>query len=209
MTILIKEPAGDLDRFCQFNGPRIAIPGKNRKHGNALAVRNRQREPGMDRLSTILLLLGVLVTQLMFILGKVSEEGDAPGITRGKLSRCSDRSNCACSEFTNDPRHYIEPVAIPPHINFDLLPLLRETIKEIRGTVRTETGSYMAATFSSSFFKFIDDFEIRIDRENNIIHVRSASRVGYSDIGVNRKRIELFKSKIEKAIYMKHVFNRS
>jgi uncharacterized protein (DUF1499 family) len=43
------------------------------------------------------------------------------------------------------------------------------------------------------FLKFVDDLEIRIDSTQKVIHIRSASRVGYSDMGVNRKRTELLK----------------
>ena len=61
------------------------------------------------------------------------------------------------------------------------------------GDVQVESGNYLAATFTSAIFKFVDDLEIRIDSTEEVIHIRSASRVGYSDMGVNKKRTELLK----------------
>ena len=61
------------------------------------------------------------------------------------------------------------------------------------GNVQVESCDYLAATFTSAIFKFVDDLEIRIDSTQEVIHIRSASRVGYSDMGVNKKRTELLK----------------
>ena len=65
------------------------------------------------------------------------------------------------------------------------------------GIIHQDTDSYVAATFRSNIFRFIDDFEIRLDTENKLIHIRSASRVGNSDFGANRKRIEKLKALYE------------
>jgi uncharacterized protein (DUF1499 family) len=51
----------------------------------------------------------------------------------------------------------------------------------------------MHITFSTAVFHYVDDVEVRFDKENNLIHLRSASRIGRSDFGVNRKRIERIK----------------
>ena len=58
------------------------------------------------------------------------------------------------------------------------------------GDLVVDESSYLTATFRSRVFGFVDDLEIRFDTEMPIIHLRSASRVGYSDRGVNRKRVK-------------------
>lgn len=58
----------------------------------------------------------------------------------------------------------------------------------------TVDSDYLHAVFTSRIFRFKDDLELRMDRENRIIHLRSASRTGYSDFGVNRKRAEQFRN---------------
>jgi uncharacterized protein (DUF1499 family) len=67
---------------------------------------------------------------------------------------------------------------------------LKDGIREMGGNVQVEHDNYLAATFASSIFGFVDDLEIRVDSEQKTIHLRSASRVGHGDGGVNRKRIE-------------------
>jgi len=67
-------------------------------------------------------------------------------------------------------------------------------IGEMGGSVQLEKADYLAATFTSSLFRFVDDLELRIDTVQKTIHLRSASRVGHSDLGVNRKRVERLKN---------------
>ena len=70
---------------------------------------------------------------------------------------------------------------------------MKTIVSGMGGSIQAEKTDYLAATFSSSIFGFVDDLEIRIDTEQNIIHLRSASRVGRGDGGVNRKRVERLK----------------
>ena len=68
------------------------------------------------------------------------------------------------------------------------------------GSLQAEADNYLAFTFTSSIFRFVDDLEIRIDTDQDMIHMRSASRVGRSDRGVNKKRIEQLKKLIHSKI---------
>ena len=61
------------------------------------------------------------------------------------------------------------------------------------GSIQAENDNYLAATFTSSVFRFVDDLEIRFDADRIMIHMRSASRVAYSNRSINKKRIERVK----------------
>jgi len=63
-----------------------------------------------------------------------------------------------------------------------------------RTTIVTVDGDYLHATFASRIFRFVDDVEFLVDRDAGVVHVRSASRVGYGDMGVNRRRVEEIRS---------------
>ena len=119
-------------------------------------------------------------------------------MTGKKLYSCPDKLNCACSEDKNDPAHYIEPIMIPENIMFDILPVLKDAIRDMGGNIKAESDNYIAAVFSSGIFGFVDDLEVRINSGQKLIHIRSASRVGFYDMGVNRRRTEL----------LKNIFNR-
>lgn len=150
----------------------------------------------------IVSLLIITIIIIFFILGVMSKSGEAPGLVEGSLSKCADKPNCINSEKKNDIAHYIEPINLPKDIDIALksLHILKDTIRDMGGNIQAEDEDYFASTFSSGIFGFVDDLEIRIDQINNLIHIRSASRVGHSDMGVNKKRIELLKQLYKKNI---------
>jgi len=159
-------------------------------------------------MKTALIILFLLISAfiiLLFILGVISRSGKAPGLVNEILSKCANRPNCVCSEQKDDVSHYIDPITIPQHITFDTLPILKSTIRNMGGSIQAESGHYIASTFSSSFFGFIDDLEIRIDPNQQVIHIRSSSRVGYGDAGVNKKRAELLKTLYNKKVSEAHL----
>lgn len=126
-------------------------------------------------------------------LGFYSQSGKPGGIVEGKLTKCPDKPNCISTEFGADASHFLEPIRYSEASAAEVLQQLKQSIQQMGGEVKIEKGNYLAATFTSSIFKFVDDFEIRLDLDQKLIHLRSASRVGYSDRGVNQKRLERFK----------------
>lgn len=147
------------------------------------------------------LIVGIII--LFFLKGINSKSGQAPGLIEGKLSQCSNKPNCVCSELKEDHKHYINPIIVPDNPELDALAVLKNVISDMGGVLQLETERYAAYQFTSAIFGFVDDLEIRFDPVNKVIHVRSASRVGTSDFGVNKKRVELlnklFAEKISEA----------
>lgn len=134
----------------------------------------------------------------LFLLGKYSQKGAAPGLVDGSLTRCSGKPNCVCSEYEDDVDHYINSIKSTHQI--DDLSKASATIQEMGGVINHESNHYIAATFASKLFGFVDDLEVRVDTVNGVMHIRSASRVGYGDGGVNRKRVEWFKKVYRKKL---------
>lgn len=125
--------------------------------------------------------------------GTRGSDGDKPppGLTDGHLKPCPASPNCISTEYPDDAAHYAEPVkmAITP----DTAALVKEAAESIGGKLVEERDNYLAFTFTSLVFRFVDDFEVRLDPDDNLLHIRSASRVGYSDLGVNGRRVKRFK----------------
>ena len=130
----------------------------------------------------------------LFILGYMSQSDKANGLFGGRLTQCPDTPNCVCSEFMQDEVHYIEPLVISVGDLAQIMVRLKTIIREMGGSIHAEKADYLAATFTSSIFRFVDDLEIRIDTGQKMIHLRSASRVGRGDGGVNRNRVEYLKN---------------
>jgi uncharacterized protein (DUF1499 family) len=127
----------------------------------------------------------------------MSNTGQPPGLNHEQLTPCPNKPNCVRSERDSEQNHFIEPIKILPEQQQQAMFAIKTSIVELGGQIQSEQTNYLASTFSSTIFGFIDDIEIRIDPKLNRIHLRSASRVGYSDLGVNRKRADVLKTTIQ------------
>ena len=139
----------------------------------------------------ILSIFFLVIIISLFILGANSRKGNAPGLIDGNLSQCSKKPNCVCSEVKLDAVHYIKPLIISSDTVLDASSIIKDVLKDMGGVLQLETESYFLFHFTSAIFGFVDDVEIHVNKNN--IHFRSASRVGTSDLGVNRKRLNKFK----------------
>lgn len=153
----------------------------------------------IEKFLLLVVIVGLIGVGLFFALGFKSQSGQAPGLAQGALQQCPDSPNCVCSEYKNTTYH-IEPISVATEKFEYVTETARNIVTEMGGELKILEGDYLAFTFTSKIFRYVDDFEIRLDRDNNTLHLRSASRVGYSDMGVNRKRVEQFRSAFEKNI---------
>jgi uncharacterized protein (DUF1499 family) len=111
------------------------------------------------------------------------------GVHNGKLAPCPASPNCVSSQGS-DREHSIEPLRYTGSPGEAMDRLKKIVISMKRSRIITETGSYIHAEYTSALFRFVDDVEFFLDERAAVIQVRSSSRIGYSDLGVNRKRIE-------------------
>ena len=121
----------------------------------------------------------------------------AIGITEGKLSPCPDSPNCVSSQ-SQDPSHFIEPLSYTDSQTEAKARLLKVMEAMPRTQVISNTENYIHAECTSLIFRFVDDVEFLFDHKKKLIHVRSASRIGYSDLGTNRKRIEALRQQFRR-----------
>jgi uncharacterized protein (DUF1499 family) len=107
------------------------------------------------------------------------------------LAPCPGSPNCVSSRAPeSDHEHYIAPFRFSGDPTSAWQRLKSAVLAEKRITLVAEQGTYLHAEIRSLLFRFVDDVEFSLDSNAGLIHVRSASRVGYSDFGVNRKRVE-------------------
>ncbi len=116
------------------------------------------------------------------------------GVQAGKLAACPSSPNCVSSQSL-DAEHKIEPLTYNSTTVEAMAQLKKVIESEERTKILSETPNYLYAEFSSKLMGFVDDVEFYLDEAAKFIHVRSASRLGQSDLGVNRKRIETIRAK--------------
>jgi uncharacterized protein (DUF1499 family) len=120
----------------------------------------------------------------------------AIGIENNHLAPCPSSPNCVVSQ-DGDEEHSIEPIAYQGDRTTAKETLLKVLSVVPRTEVIEDTGNYIHAESTSRIFKFVDDAEFYFPESAKLIQVRSASRVGESDLGVNRRRIEQIRLAME------------
>ena len=133
-----------------------------------------------------MLVLGIIGT---FVLSLTSSPPGNLGVRNGRLAKAPSSPNCVSTQAA-ERSHWIEPMAFQcdPSTAMDTLEAIVGNYAG--GTIIEREGDYLYAEFRSPFFRFVDDVEFLIEPESNRIHFRSASRVGHSDLGANRNRME-------------------
>lgn len=109
---------------------------------------------------------------------------------------CPDTPNCV-SSLVNDPGHFIEPFTFSDSPTEAMSRLKTALLNEKRVTIVAEQNTSLRAEVRSFLFRFVDDVEFTLLPEEGVIHLRSSARTGYSDFGVNRRRIERIRKRFQ------------
>ncbi len=118
------------------------------------------------------------------------------GVQSGRLQACPASPNCVCS-YDTDAEHGIEPIEYSKS-PAEAMVVLKQIIQDMpRTEIITASADYLYAEFTSKLMGYVDDVEFYFD--GGVIQVRSASRLGQSDLGVNRKRIEDIRAQMHAA----------
>ena len=116
--------------------------------------------------------------------------GDRPnnlGVRDNRLSSCPSSPNCVSSQ-ASDEEHRIAPLAFNGDPDSTFARLKQVLARRSDTAVIEEKPGYLRVELRTTLF--VDDGEFLLDRAGRVIHVRSASRLGYSDLGKNRSRME-------------------
>jgi len=116
------------------------------------------------------------------------------GAKDGRLAPCRRTPNCVSSQADPaDREHYIAPISFRGAMSE-----LRRAVESMeRATVITADSRYLYAEYRTRLLRYVDDVELFYDERAGLVHVRSASRLGRRDFGVNRKRVEALRSLIQ------------
>jgi len=130
----------------------------------------------------------VVIGIVVIVFSLASRKQPELGLQGGQLQPCPVTPNCVCSEYPGepafiDPHHYTATAE-------QAWEKLKQVVSETGGSVITEEAGYLRVVYETPLLHFMDDVEFRLDSHTQRIHVRSASRVGKSDLGANRERVE-------------------
>lgn len=135
----------------------------------------------------VLLILIFLPVVVLMLFSFSSKPPTNLGVVDGKLAPCPNSPNCVSTQGSQ-PSQHMEP------IRYTDLDAARSDLLQVLGEfpslqIVEQSDHYIWATDTSRIFRFVDDVEFYFDEETHLLHFRSASRVGRSDLGVNRQRM--------------------
>ncbi|GJM13365.1 MAG: hypothetical protein DHS20C12_17680 [Pseudohongiella sp.] len=130
-----------------------------------------------------------LIALLPFLSACAGEPPQNIGVINGRLTACPESPNCV-SSYESSEQHSIAALSANLSQIQDVLLAMDEA------NIVEQSGNYLYAEFTSSLMGYVDDVEFLFDAGSNTTQVRSASRLGYSDLGANRKRIEAIRARL-------------
>ncbi len=121
----------------------------------------------------------------------MNSEEKRTGIVNNKFKPCPKTPNCVSTMAPNDDiKHHISPISYNSSQD-EAVEKVIQIINSLKGTkIIVKDINYLHVIFRTKLFRFKDDVEFYFDDSSKIIHFKSASRVGSSDLGTNRKRME-------------------
>lgn len=128
----------------------------------------------------------------MALLNAESQAGDAQVL----LPECPDTPNCVSSQ-ARDSSHLVTPFKLKVEPLEGWEAFKRILADQPRTQITRQSANTLHAEETSRIFRFVDDIDAILDATAGVIHIRSASRLGYSDLGVNRKRIERLRLQLQ------------
>lgn len=115
------------------------------------------------------------------------------GPGQDRLPPCPDTPNCVSSDAT-DPEHAVAPLKLAVGADEGWLAARQAVLEMPRTVIVTFDADYLHAECTTLVMRYVDDLELQLRPEEGLIEVRSASRIGRSDFGVNRERVESLRS---------------
>lgn len=184
--MISRRERGALERVCSPHSPLAA----QFDHGTFQNARNRTTHTVTLKIISVLALILALAVVARFVaLGIASGKPPTLGLQDGHLKPCPRKPNCV-SSLARGKTHSIAPLSVAGP-GTAAIELARNAIESMTGgrVVAVDDG-YLRAAFRSRLFRFVDDLELLWDDQAEQFDIRAASRVGTSDLGVNRKRVE-------------------
>jgi uncharacterized protein (DUF1499 family) len=133
---------------------------------------------------------------LFFLMGCVSTRPIPEAGVDFQLDRCTPFLNCVSSE-SSVFIYKVAPIELVNQLDQNTWQKIKVAALDLPGaTLKESRYGYLNVTIHSVVFRFADYFEVLVSEDNRLLNVRSQSLVGLYDVGVNRARVEQFRSQL-------------
>lgn len=147
-----------------------------------------------------IILICVAVFPVLFLASKsvMSSRPESLGVVDGQLPGCPASPNCVSTQATDDD-HHVDALTYSGSADEAMARLTRVIEQMPRTNIVTADENYLHAEFTTLIFRYVDDVEFLLEPDAGRIQLRSASRIGYSDLGANRSRVDAIRAAWETA----------
>lgn len=145
------------------------------------------------RMINLLMIFGGMLTFWLLVVGYNLMTGPHTdlGVVDGRLTQVPKSPN-AVSTYATDEEHGMEPIKFDGS-TVQVMEKVAEVVSAMsRSKIVERKANYLRAEYQTPVFRFVDDVEFLYDEEASLLHFRSAARLGHSDLGKNRERMEEF-----------------
>jgi uncharacterized protein (DUF1499 family) len=156
------------------------------------------RKNVLRRFRLRLLFLPMIAMAMLIGMNLMATRPKNLGVTNGRLFPLPETANCVSTQAATESQQ-MEPIRFHGSGEDAMKKLISVVEAQSRMTIISQRDNYLYAEARSLIFRFVDDVEFLVEDETNFIQFRSASRVGYSDLGTNRRRMERIKSAFERS----------
>jgi uncharacterized protein (DUF1499 family) len=140
----------------------------------------------------------ILAVWLVVVIANQFARPVAGGVVDGRLAPCPDSPNCV-SSFADDPEHAIAALKVTGTSLDEIRSKLKAALARLSGMkIVRDDGNYLHVEARTPFLRFADDLELLIEPGRGLVQVRSASRIGVSDLGANRRRVEALRTELDR-----------
>ena len=147
--------------------------------------------------AAVAVLVPLLVSVAFAVMSATARRPKTLGVRDGRLAPCPGSPNCVSTQADREQQR-MDSISLTIDTADAMTALKRVVSAMSRAEIISADDNYLHAEFTSALFRFVDDVEFFLDREQRAIHFRSASRSGRSDFGVNRKRMQAIVSAFQR-----------
>jgi uncharacterized protein (DUF1499 family) len=140
-------------------------------------------------MTTIVIVIAVFIAANFGRIYYQNSQASELGVENGQLAPVSSKPNNVSTQAEDEAKK-VTPLPMKASIAATM-EAIKQAVNQYGGaTIQSESETYLYVIFTTSLMKYHDDVEFWIDEVNGVVHFRSASRAGYSDMGLNRKRYD-------------------
>ena len=185
------EPIVELSRLLELHKQFYSAQHRKKPTPASILADSRKQEPSdFERWGWPVFLAAFAGIGVIFVASSKNPEPPELGVENGLLKPCPENKINTVNSQTLESELRVSPLTMPSDLD-EARRIIGEAVMRLpRTKLIAEANNYFRYECKSALFRFVDDLELFFNEDEKLVHIRSGARVGYWDLGVNRRRVE-------------------